>query len=185
VLSGTVVFSYRAEEWRARVTGAKPVSYTIRRKPGRAGRYLTAAWACPPTTSDALCTPSPDTDVRAGAPVVGVDLNDGHLALRRLNEHGNPVGPPHRIDIDLTGPSAHRDAQVRHAITRLLHYTSGHGITIIAVEDLDFTDARTTGRETLGPGSRGKHFRTAVAGIHIASKVAFPQVDTFSTCSGH
>jgi hypothetical protein len=44
VLSGTAVFSYRDDEWRARITGGKPVSYTITRKPGRAGRYLTASW---------------------------------------------------------------------------------------------------------------------------------------------
>src|ERR1700738_1965025 len=59
-------------------------------------------------------------------PVVGVDLNEGHLAVRRLDEHGNPVRRPHRIDIDLTGPSTRRDAQVRHAITRLIHYTRRH-----------------------------------------------------------
>jgi hypothetical protein len=100
--------------------------------------------------------------------VVGVDLNDGHLALRRLDGHGNPVGSPHRIDIDLTGSSARRDAQVRHAITGLLHYTIGHAITIIAVEDLDFADARTAGRETMGRGARGKGFRKAVAGIPTA-----------------
>ncbi len=39
----------------------------------------------------------------ATGPVVGVDLNDGHLAVRRLDEHGNPVGAAERIDIDLTG----------------------------------------------------------------------------------
>ena len=52
VLSGSAVFAYRADEWRARITGGQSVSYTITRKPGRAGRYLTAAWACPPTTSE-------------------------------------------------------------------------------------------------------------------------------------
>ncbi|WP_192579525.1 hypothetical protein [Mycobacterium intracellulare] len=30
-------------------------------------------------------------DVYASGAVVGVDLNDGHLALRRLDAHGNPV----------------------------------------------------------------------------------------------
>jgi hypothetical protein len=61
-----------------------------------------------------------------------------------------------------------RDAQVRHAITRLLHYTRRHGIDIIAVEDLDFADARNTGRETMGRGGRGKRFRKTVAGIPTA-----------------
>jgi IS605 OrfB family transposase len=162
------VFSHRADEWRARITGSKPVSYTITRKPGRAGRYLTASWACPPTTSEIVCSPNPNGDVRAGGPVVGVDLNDGHLAMRCLDEHGNPVGQPVRIDVDLTGSSARRDAQVRHAITRLIHYTLRHGLDTIAVEDLDFADARAVGRETMGRGSRGKRFRKTVAGIPTA-----------------
>ena len=100
--------------------------------------------------------------------MVGVDLNDGHLAVARLDEHGNPVGRPLRIDVDLTGGSARRDAQVRHAITRLIHYTRRHGVTTIAVEDLDFADARTVGRETMGRGRRGKRFRKTVAGIPTA-----------------
>jgi IS605 OrfB family transposase len=168
VLSGTAVFSYRAEEWWARITGGQSVSYAITRRPGRAGRYLTAAWACPPTTSDAIYAQSSTDDVRADGPVVGVDLNDGHLAARRLDEHGNPVGRPKHIEIDLSGSSARRDAQVRHAITRLIHYTARHKIDTVAVEDLDFADARTAGRETMGRGSRGKRFRKAVAGIPTA-----------------
>jgi IS605 OrfB family transposase len=168
VLSGKAVFSYRADEWRARIVGGQSVSYSIRRKPDRDGRYLTAAWACPPTTPEVICAQDPTDDVRADGPVVGVDLNDGHLALRRLDEHGNPIGRPERIDIDLSGSSARRDAQVRHAITRLIHYTARHRIDTIAVEDLDFTDARTVGRETMGRGSRGKRFRKTVAGIPTA-----------------
>jgi hypothetical protein len=122
VLAGKAVFSYRADEWQARITGGKSVSYTITRKPGRAGRYLTAAWACPPTTSAGICPPRVNDDARACGPVVGVDLNDGHLALRRLDEHGNPVGRPERIDVDLSGSSVRRDAQVRHAT----HARHGH-----------------------------------------------------------
>jgi hypothetical protein len=67
--------------------------------------------------------------------------------------HGNPVGRPERIDIDLSGSSARRDAQVRHAITRLVRYTRRHGLDTVAVEDLDFADARTIGRENHGPRS--------------------------------
>jgi IS605 OrfB family transposase len=168
VLSGKAVFSYRAEEWRVRITGDKPVSYRITRKPGRAGRYLTAEWACPTTTYDDLWPYDPEDDVRAHGPVVGVDLNDGHLAVRCLDEYGNPVGQPARIDFDLTGSSTRRDAQVRHAITRLIHSTLQHGIDAIAVEDLDFADVRTTGRETMGRGSRGNRFRKTVACIPTA-----------------
>lgn len=166
VLSGKAVFSYRAGDWLARITGGYSVAYSITAKPGRAGRYLTASWATPPGAIN-IGDESGD-DVRARGPIIGVDLNEGHLAVRRLDEHGNPVGRPRRIDIDLTGPSARRDAQVRHAITRLIHYTRRHGISAIAVEDLDFADARTTGRETMGRGRHGKRFRKTVAGLPTA-----------------
>ena len=165
-LSGTAVFSYRADEWLARINGGKSMAYTITRKPGRAGRYLTACWATSPAVVSVR--DEPDTDVRARGPIVGVDLNDGHLAVRHLDAHGNPVGRPHHIDIDLSGTSARRDAQVRHAITRLIHYTRRRGLDTLAVEDLDFADARTTGRETMGRGQRGKRFRKTVAGIPTA-----------------
>lgn len=36
---------------------------------------------------------------------------------------------------------------------------------MIAIEDLDFADARTEGRETLGRGQRGRRLRRVVAGI--------------------
>jgi IS605 OrfB family transposase len=166
VLSGKAVFSYRADQWAARITGGSSVAYTITRKPGRAGRYLTAAWATPAQGIDVSC--EPDTDSQARGPMVGVDLNEGHLAVRRLDEHGNPVGRAHRIDVDLTGPSTRRDAHVRHAITRLIHYTRRHRIVAIAVEDLDFADARTTGREMMGRGRHGKRFRKTVTGLPTA-----------------
>ena len=168
ILSGKAVFGYRADEWRARITGGKSVSYAITRRAGRAGRYLAAAWASPPPASDNMGAQNPNDEFRADGPVVGVDLNDGHLAVRRLDEYGNPVGRPERIDVDLSGSSARRDAQVRHAITQLIHYTARHGFDTIAVEDLDFADARTIGRETMGRGVRGKRFRRAVAGIPTA-----------------
>jgi hypothetical protein len=168
ILSGGAVFAYRAGEWRTRITGGQSVSYAITRRPGRAGRYLTAAWARPVPTAEVVDSQSLDDDVLVDGAVVGVDLNDGHLALRRLDKHGNPVGRPHRVDIDVAGSSSRRDAQVRHAITRLIHYTRRHGIDTIAVEDLDFADARNVGRETMGRGQRGKRFRRAVAGIPTA-----------------
>jgi IS605 OrfB family transposase len=169
VLSGAAVFGHRAGEWAARITGGNSVSYTITRQPHRGGVYLSASWALPSVPSwvgREDC--GAGDDVSAAGPVVGVDLNDGHIALRRLDRHGNPVGAARRIDIDLSGSSARRDAQVRHAITGLLHYSRQHGITVIAVEDLNFADARTTGRETMGRGQRGKRFRRTVSGIPTA-----------------
>jgi hypothetical protein len=169
ILSGRAVFAHRGQEWADRITSANSMSYTLTRQPRRSGRYLTASWALPSVPywvgrDDAEA----GGDVYATGPVVGVDLNDGHLAVRRLDAAGNPLGAAEHIDIDLSGRTSRRDAQVRHAITRLLHYTSRHRLTAIAVEDLDFADARATGRETLGRGQRGKRFRKTVAGIPTA-----------------
>lgn len=167
VLSGTARFALRGEEWFARITGGKPVSYTITRKSGRNGVYLTAAWTIKPGTT--FTTPEARfPEMRAKGPVVGVDLNDGHLAVRRLDAYGNPVGRPKRIEFDLVGSTDRRDAQVRHALTRLIRYTRRYHMSAIAVEDLNFADARATGRETMGRGQRGKRFRKTVAEIPTA-----------------
>ena len=167
ILSGKAQFAYRGDEWLARITGGRPVSYAVTRKPGRAGVYLTAAW-CLELESFGSRDQALDSWMRAAGPVVGVDLNDGHLAVRQLDTHGNPVGRPERIQFSLTGSAGRRDAQVRHAITRLIRYTRRHGNSAIAVEDLNFADARATGRETMGRGRRGKRFRKTVTEIPTA-----------------
>ncbi|WP_199725845.1 hypothetical protein [Nocardiopsis sp. Huas11] len=84
-------------------------------------------------------------------------MNADHLAAYRLDPHGNPVGNPERFSFDLTGAAAHRDAQVRHALTRLLHWTQRTGAAAIAIEDLDFTAEKT--REKHG---RRKRFRQLI-----------------------
>ncbi|WP_345434006.1 IS200/IS605 family accessory protein TnpB-related protein [Actinoallomurus vinaceus] len=91
-----------------------------------------------------------------------MDTNADHLAARRLDSHGNPVGNPVRFDYDLSGTTQHRDAQVRHALTRLLHWAARHRLAI-AIEDLDFT-ADTT-REKHG---RRKRFRKLISGMPVA-----------------
>jgi IS605 OrfB family transposase len=97
-------------------------------------------------------------DAALVAGCVGVDTNDDHLAAWRLDAHGNPVGEPHRFYYTLTGTVSHRDAQIRHALTRLGHWTARTGVAAIAVEDLDFADSKT--REKHG---RKKRFRNLVS----------------------
>jgi IS605 OrfB family transposase len=92
--------------------------------------------------------------------VIVVDMNADHLAAWRLDVHGNPTGSPRRFDFDLTGTADHRDAQVRHALTRLLHWARTCGVTAIAVEDLDFTAEKT--REKHG---RKRRFRQLISGM--------------------
>ncbi|MQY09994.1 hypothetical protein SRB5_00980 [Streptomyces sp. RB5] len=154
-LTGPVAFAHRGDEWADRVTSDRAVAYRITFDPERGRWYLTAAWTTPPVQTVPLAA------AVAGG-VVGVDTNADHLAAWRLDPHGNPVGEPRRFAYDLTGPATHRDAQVRHALTRLLHWAARHHLAI-AVEDLDFT-AETT-REKHG---RRKRFRHLIAGMPVA-----------------
>lgn len=87
-------------------------------------------------------------------------MNADHLAAWRLDAHGNPTGHPRHFFYDLTGTADHRDAQVRHALTRLLHWAKTCGVKAIAVEDLDFGAEKT--REKHG---RRKRFRQLISGM--------------------
>jgi IS605 OrfB family transposase len=155
VLASRVRFAHRGEQWADRISANQAVAHRIHEDPARGRWYLTASWTIPPVKTVPLAT------VRAGG-LVGVDTNADHLAAWRLDTHGNPLGAPRRFDYDLTGTAAHRDAQIRHALIRLLHWARRHHLAL-AVEDLDFT-AETT-REKHG---RRKRFRALVSGMPVA-----------------
>ncbi|MDX2881067.1 IS200/IS605 family accessory protein TnpB-related protein [Streptomyces ipomoeae] len=154
VLTARVGFAHRGEQWADRVTANRAVAYRIHEDAGRGRWYLTASWTIPPAPAVPLAA------ARAGG-LVGVDTNADHLAAWRLDAHGNPVGAPRRFDYDLTGNAAHRDAQIRHALIRLLHWAKRHGLAI-AVEDLDFAAEKT--REKHG---RKKRFRNLISGLPV------------------
>jgi IS605 OrfB family transposase len=156
VLSGRVVFWHRGDEWADRITGNRAVAYEIRHDPVRDRWYLTASWKRPAVQTVPLETACADG-------VIGVDMNADHLAAYRLDEHGNPVGEPRRFDYDLTGTASHRDAQLRHALTRLMYWAVREGVGAVAIEDLDFSDSTT--REKHG---RRKKFRQTISGIPTA-----------------
>ncbi|WP_398863406.1 hypothetical protein [Streptomyces sp. C11-1] len=61
---------------------------------------------------------------------------------------------------DLTGSADHRDAQIRHAVTRVLHWAKQCGVAAIGIENLDFAAEKT--REKHG---RRKRFRRVISGI--------------------
>ncbi|WSQ10957.1 transposase [Streptomyces sp. NBC_01231] len=145
LLDATVQFGYRGQEWRDRITANRAVAYRIHHDTVRGRWYVTASWQ----RAAAPVLPLEAALVRG---VVGVDMNDDHLACWRLDVHGNPVGEPQRFFYDLTGSSEHRDAQIRHTLTRLLHHTRRTGATAIAIEDLDFREG--TSREKYGRNNR-------------------------------
>ncbi|WUO70057.1 transposase [Streptomyces canus] len=165
VLACRVVFTHRGTDWADRVAANRAVAYRIlphsrlRSSGGTpidAGRdrwYLTASWQLPPT-------PAVPIDAALAHGVIGVDMNADHLAAWRLDVHGNPTGSPRRFFYDLTGTAPHRDAQVRHALTRLLHWARTCGVKAIAVEDLDFAAEKT--REKHG---RKRRFRQLISGM--------------------
>lgn len=153
VLSARVCFSHRGEEWRDRVTANQAVAYRVHLDTGRNRWYIDASW----TRKD---LPAAPLNVLRDGSVIGVDMNADHLAAWRLDRHGNPLGAPRRFDYDLSGPASHRDAQVRHALTQMLHWAEGAGARALAIEDLNFTDSKT--REKHG---RNKRFRQVISGM--------------------
>ncbi|MFG2953339.1 hypothetical protein ACGF5O_06355 [Streptomyces sp. NPDC048291] len=162
-LSCSVTFHHGREEWLDRVTANRAVRYDIVHDPARGRWYLDASWSVGTTP-----LPTPQEIRAAGARLLGVDLNADHLAAAVLDEHGNPVGEPHAVPLDLTGPATTRDGRLRAAISRLIVIAHEHGCAAVVIENLGFTDARAAGRETMGRGQRGKRFRRTVAGIPSA-----------------
>jgi IS605 OrfB family transposase len=83
-----------------------------------------------------------------------------------LDGSGNPIGAPASFAMPTAGfRASRRDGRVRASITAVLDHAQHQNCASIVVENLDFTDARATGRETLGRGGRGKRFRRCIAGI--------------------
>jgi IS605 OrfB family transposase len=153
VLTGRVAFAHRGGDWADRVAANRAIAYRIHLDTGPGRWYVTASWQIPPT-------PTVPIEAALAHGVIGVDMNADHLAAWRLDFHGNPAGSPRRFFYDLTGTAEHRDAQVRHALTRLLHWARVCGLKAIAVEDLDFASEET--REKHG---RRKRFRQLVSGM--------------------
>ncbi|MEV7861861.1 IS200/IS605 family accessory protein TnpB-related protein [Streptomyces hirsutus] len=153
VLTGRIRFAHRGPEWADRVAANRAVAYRIHHDPARGRWYVTASWQIPVAQTLPLAA-------ALGHGVIGVDMNADHLAVWRLDVHGNPTGTPRRFSYDLSGTAGHRDAQLRHALTRLLNWARTCGVRAIAVEDLDFTAEKT--REKHG---RKRWFRRLVSGL--------------------
>ncbi|MEU2978101.1 IS200/IS605 family accessory protein TnpB-related protein [Streptomyces hirsutus] len=153
VLTGRIRFAHRGQEWADRVEANRAIAYRIHHDVARGRWYVTASWQQPVTRTVPLAAALADG-------VIGVDMNADHLAAWRLDVHGNPIGNPRRFCYDLSGTAGHRDAQLRHALTRLLNWARACGVRAIAVEDLDFTAEKTREKH----GGR-KRFRQLIAGL--------------------
>ncbi|MEZ5115574.1 MAG: hypothetical protein R2737_04820 [Candidatus Nanopelagicales bacterium] len=153
---------HRGGEWTDRITAHQAVRYDITHDPGKNRWYLDASWSYPDI-------PVPPLQALRARRTLAVDLNGDHLAAWAVDPSGNPLGDPVTVPLDLAGlPRSTRDAHLRHAVSTLLRHAEAHGCASLSVENLNFADARTTGRETMGRGRRGKRFRRTVAGIPTA-----------------
>ncbi|MGW3822829.1 IS200/IS605 family accessory protein TnpB-related protein [Streptomyces sp. NPDC005071] len=152
-LTGRIAFAHRGAEWADRIEANRAVAYRIHLDVERGRWYLTASWKRPAVKTIPLET------ARARG-MIGVDTNVDHFAAYQLDDHGNPVGEPRRFPYDLSGSAGHRDAQLRHALTRLINWATRVGVAAIGIEDLDFTNEKT--REKHG---RRKRFRQLISGM--------------------
>ena len=164
-LSCSVAFAYRDGDVAAQAASGA-VRYDISYDPERGRWYLDASWRTSLVRAPAL------EDLRQ-APVLAVDLNDGHLAAWTLTPDGNPAGPPVTIPLVLAGlPASQRDGRLRGAISAVIALARQRGCRAVGIEDLDFADAREQGRERHGSrpsrGRRGRRYRALVSGIPTA-----------------
>ncbi|MEV0369935.1 IS200/IS605 family accessory protein TnpB-related protein [Streptomyces sp. NPDC050636] len=156
VLAAKIRFPHRGTEWADRVEADRAVAYRVHYDTARGRWYITASWQYQPTRTIPF-------KAALAHGVIGVDINADHIAAWRLDTCGNPVGTPRRFFYDLSGTREHRDAQVRHALTRLLHWAITCGVNAVAIEDLDFAAGKT--REKHG---RRKRFRRLISGMPTA-----------------
>jgi hypothetical protein len=164
-LSGSVAFSHRGDEVAAQAASGA-VRYDITFDPDRGRWYLDASWKLPVTTPPSL------EDLRH-RPVLAVDVNAGWLAALVVDASGNPIGGPITMPLEVCGlATTTRDGHLRQAISQLLHIARASGCGALVIEDLDFAEARSAGREHTprrpSRGRRGRRFRGLVAGIPTA-----------------
>ncbi|MFI1911721.1 hypothetical protein [Nocardia sp. NPDC020380] len=162
IIGTPVSFSHRREQWQERIRASRAVRYDMVYDPERGRWYLDASWRVEPEPQLPLAV------LRAGR-VLGVDMNAGHLAICVVDSSGNPVDEPCTINLVVQGfPATTRDGRLRAAVTQLLDRAEAAGCAAVVIENLDFADARSSGRETMGRGVRGRRFRRTVAGMPTA-----------------
>lgn len=159
-LSCQVTFPHRGGEVAAQTVGGA-VRYDITYDPDRARWYLDASWTIDPT-------PAPTVAQLAQQRTFAVDLNADHVAGWVVDPAGNPIGTPRRFDVPTDGTASHRDAQVRHLVTRILHAAHAAGCASVTIEDLNFGAAVSRDNPNTPRGARGRRLRRVVAGIPTA-----------------
>jgi hypothetical protein len=157
-LTCPVTFGYRRDQWAAQVVSGA-VRYDLWWDPARGRWYADASWRH-------TARPVPSLEELRRQRALAIDLNVDHLDSWVLDPAGNPLAAPHTIPLALEGlATSTRDGRLRAAVAEVVHLAKAADCRWIVIEDLDFADARHSGRETLGRGARGKRFRRLVAGM--------------------
>ncbi len=164
-LSAPIRWHHLAGEWEAQASSDRAVGYHVRFDADRERWYITASWSQSPKES-----PGVKEAAKSGR-CLAIDVNSGHVDARILDVHGNPVGRPIRKNIPERGSSAHRLGALREAVSQLVKWAQRRGVTVIAIEKLNFADVRTQGRQRGRRGKAGKTTRRKVCGIPTAKFV--------------
>ena len=162
-LSAPIRWHHLAGEWNAQASADRPVGYAINYNADRERWYITASWSQPPKESPGV------KEAAQSGRCLAIDVNSGHVDARILDVHGNPVGRPMREKIPEKGSSAHRLGALREAVGQLVKWAQRQGVTVIAIEKLNFADLRT--RQRGRRGKAGKTTRRKVCGIPTAKFV--------------
>ncbi len=162
-LSAAVQWYQLAGEWNAQASFDRAVGYAIRLDPNRERWYISASWFLPPKENRGV------KDAAKSGRCLAIDVNSGHVDARILDVHGNPIGRPIRKNIPEKGSSAHGLGALREAVSQLVKWAQRQGVTVIAIEKLNFTDIRT--RQRGRRGKAGKTTRRKVCGIPTAKFV--------------
>jgi IS605 OrfB family transposase len=135
------------------------LSYSITYSAEKKNWFIRANWS-----KEAI--PTPPLEALQSKRTLGIDLNSGHLDYSIIDQCGNIVGSPVMLELELTDLKAStRDGHLRDAISEVIRIAKANNCASISIENLNFEDARNTGRETMGRGKRGKKFRKTVSGI--------------------
>ena len=159
-LSAPIEWHHLHDEWKAQASSDRPVGYRIRLDPDKNRWYIRASWSLAPSEE-----PPTVEEASASGWCLGIDLNSGHMDGRILDTHGNPVGRPIRKDLPEKGPSTHRLGALREAVSQLVKWPRSQGVTVIAIEKLDFSDIRALGRQRPRGGKAGRTTRRKTCGI--------------------
>ena len=152
-IAAPVRFTHRGQEWAARVAARRAVRYDITSTLSEAAGIWTPPGKPPPNRAPAARRAAR----RAGAGRRSQCRPSGLLCARTARATRSATRS--RSTCDTAGLAAsRRDGRVRAAITALLDHAEQQDCSAVVVENLNFADARATGRETLGRGNAGNDF---------------------------